>query len=300
MKVLITGGTGLIGSEFKSELKVSRKNCDITNYHQLMTIFENHKPEAVIHAAARVGGVAANTRFMYDFFYQNILMNTNIVDIARQFGVKKLIGFSSTCVFPDKIEYPLRENQMHDGPPHSSNYAYAYAKRMMDVQIQASNQQFDTKYFTVIPTNVYGPRDNYDLENGHVLPSLIHRCYLSKIQETDFEVWGSGNPLREFVYSKDVATICEILLEKYQDSEPVIISNSNEISIKRAVEIITSLLDFKGNVIWNTNKPEGQFRKPTNTDKLKSIIGKYDFVSLEKGLEETIEYFVKNYDTVRK
>lgn len=300
MKTLITGGTGLIGSEFTSPFKISSKDCDITNYQDLEKIFDLIQPDAVIHAAARVGGVAANTRFMYDFFFENIKMNSNIVDIARKRGIKKLIGFSSTCVFPDKIEYPMREHQMNDGPPHDSNYAYAYAKRMMDVQIRASNQQFNTEYFTVIPTNVYGPNDNYDLENGHVLPSLIHRCYLAKQENKDFEVWGSGNPMREFVFSKDVAKICEILLEKYNDNSPVIISTSNEVTIKHAVELITSILEFKGKVIWNTEKPEGQFRKPTGTEKLKSIIGNYEFISLEKGLEETIEYFVNNYQSIRK
>lgn len=300
MKTLITGGTGLIGSEFKSPYKISSKDCDLLDINQVEEFFEKENFDSIIHTAARVGGVSANTKFVYDFCLENIKIGTNIIEAARKNNIKKLIGFTSTCVFPSEIEYPLVEEKMHLGPPHFSNYGYAYAKRMMDIQIQSCNQQYGTKYFTVIPTNVYGPKDNYDLENGHVLPSLIHRCYLAKINNTDFEVWGSGSPLREFVFSKDVSQICEILLEKYQDTIPIIISTSEEISIKNAVDMITSMLDFKGKVFWNKEKPEGQFRKPTDTTKLKSVIKNYKFTGFEKGLEETIEYFVNNYNTVRK
>jgi len=300
MKTLITGGSGLIGSEFNSPHKLSTKVCNILNIDEIEKLFEKENFDSVIHTAARVGGVLANTNYIYDFFLENIKMNTNIIDIARKRNIKKLIGFASTCAFPAEIEYPLTEEKMHHGPPHASNYGYAYAKRMIDIQIKTCNQQYGTKYFTVIPTNVYGPNDNYHLENGHVLPSLIHRCYNAKIQDEDFEVWGSGSALREFVFSKDVANICEILLDKYEETAPVIISTSNETSIKQAVTMITSILDFKGKIIWNTDKPEGQFRKPTDTSKMKSIIKNYKFIKFEKGLEETIKYFVNNYNIIRK
>jgi GDP-L-fucose synthase len=300
MKTLITGGSGLIGREFSSNYKMSSKDCNILNVAEIEELFEKENFDNVIHTAARVGGVLANTNYVYDFFLENIRMNTNIIGVARKRNIKKLIGFTSTCVFPADIDYPLTEEKMHYGPPHPSNYGYAHAKRMLDIQIQTCNQQYGTKYFTVIPTNVYGPNDNYHLENGHVLPSLIHRCYNAKRNGEDFEVWGSGAPLREFVFSRDVANICEILLDKYQDTTPVIISTSEEVSIKGAVDMITSILDFKGKVFWNTEKPEGQFRKPTDTTKLKSVIKNYKFTNFEKGLEETIEYFVNNYDKIRK
>lgn len=300
MKTLVTGGNGLVGSEFNSPYKYSTKECNILDINEIEKLFEKEKFNNVIHAAAKVGGVLANTNYVYDFFLENIKINNNIIDISRKNNVKKLMGFASTCVFPADVEYPLTEEKMHYGPPHSSNYGYAYAKRMLDIQIQACNQQYGTKYFTVIPTNVYGPNDNYHLENGHVLPSLIHRCYNAKVQNKDFEVWGSGSSLREFIFSKDVANICEILLEKYEETSPIIISTSNETSIKQAVTMITSILNFKGKIIWRTDKPEGQFRKPSDTSKMKSIIKNYKFINFEKGLEETIEFFINNYDRIRK
>lgn len=300
MKKLVTGGTGLIGSEFDTGIKMSSCDFDLRVQSDVDQMFSENLPDRVVHTAAKVGGVLANMNHMYNFYLDNIRINTNVIESARLHGVKKLIAFTSTCVFPNQIEYPLIEDYLHQGPPHQSNYGYAYAKRMTDVQIQSCNQQYGTKYFTVIPTNVYGPNDNYDLENGHVLPSLIHRCYLAKQQQIDFEVWGSGNALREFVFSRDVAKICDILLEKHTDTTPVIISTSREYSIKQAVNLIVEIIGFNGKVVWNTDKPEGQHRKPTNTSRLKSIIGNYEFVPFEKGLEETISYFVENYNKVRK
>jgi len=300
MKKLITGGTGLIGSEFETGIKISSREFDLRVQSEVDQMFSQHLPTHVVHTAAKVGGVLANMNYMNNFFIDNIRINTNVIESARLHGVKKLIAFTSTCVFPNEVKYPLREEFLHQGPPHESNYGYAYAKRMADVQIQSSNQQYGTKYFTVIPTNVYGPNDNYDLENGHVLPSLIHRCYLSKQQQTDFEVWGCGEALREFVFSKDVSKICDILLEKYNETTPVIISTSQEYSIKQVVNLIVDIIGFNGKVIWNTSKPEGQHRKPTDTTRIKSIIGNYEFAPLERGLEETISYFIENYDKARK
>ena len=299
-KALITGGHGLIGSEFKDDIRVGRADFDLTDIDATYSYFESMRPDTVIHTAGRVGGVAANTNYVYDFFLDNIRINTNVIDSAVKTGVQKLIAFTSTCVMPDKIQYPLEESYIHLGPPHSSNFGYAYAKRMVDVQIQACNQQYGTKYFTVIPTNVYGPRDNYDLENGHVLPSLIHRCYLAKQSGDPFEVWGTGTPLREFVFSRDVANICDILLDKHSDTTPVIISTATEYTIKQVVELVCSIMNFTGKVVWNQNKPDGQYRKPTNTKHLQSIIGDYKFVDFTAGLEETIDYFIKNYNSIRK
>lgn len=300
MKKLITGGGGLIGAEFGSGIRSTRQDCDLLDSQQTLRYFESVSADYVIHTAARVGGVAANTTYVYDFFLENIRINSNVIDAAMKSGVKKLIAFTSTCVMPDNVVYPLREQYLHNGPPHQSNFGYAYAKRMVDVQIQACNQQHGTRYFTVIPTNVYGPHDNYDLENGHVLPSLIHRCYLAKQSGEPFEVWGSGTPLREFVFSRDVANICDILLEKHSTTEPVIISTSTEYTIKQVVELVCDIMDFKGKVVWNTTRPDGQYRKPTDTQRLKSIIGNYEFVDFKVGLEETIDHFVKNYNKVRK
>jgi GDP-L-fucose synthase len=257
-------------------------------------------PTAIIHTAAKVGGVWANMNYKANFFYDNIMMNTNIIHESAFQKVEKLIVFLSTCVFPDSVEYPLDETKIHAGPPHSSNDAYAYAKRMAEVQVRAYNQQYKTKYFCVIPTNVYGPNDNYDIENGHVLPSLIHKCYLAKKNNTDWEVWGDGSPLREFIFSRDVANLCDLLLQNYQEESPIILSTSSEISIREMVEIIGKIMKFTGKIKWIKDKPNGQFRKPSDNSKLLSIVGDYKFTPLEEGLTETVEYFIKNYDTIRK
>ena len=299
MTKVITGGTGLIGSAFNDGIKLTSKR-DLRDYDKAKFSISMYKPDVVVHCAAKVGGVGANMQFPADFFMDNIRMNTNVIQACHELKIPKLVSFLSTCVFPDKVEYPLDETKIELGPPHSSNFAYAYAKRMADVQIRAFNQQYGTQYFSVIPCNVYGPNDNYSLEVGHVIPMLIHKCYLAKKNRKTFEVWGDGTPLREFVYSKDVANIVDLLIQKYTGTEPVIISNPTEYSIKQVVDLIVEHMGFKGKVKWLTDKPNGQHRKPSSNAKLLSIIGEYNFTTLEKGLKESIEWFILKYPNVRK
>jgi GDP-L-fucose synthase len=299
MTKVITGGSGLIGSAFEKGVKLTSKR-DLTDYDKAKFAIAMYKPDVVVHCAAKVGGVGANMQFPADFFMDNIRMNTNVIQACHELKIPKLVSFLSTCVFPDKVEYPLDETKIELGPPHSSNFAYAYAKRMADVQIRAFNQQYGTQYFSVIPCNVYGPNDNYSLEVGHVIPMLIHKCYLAKKNRKTFEVWGDGTPLREFVYSKDVANIVDLLIQKYEGTDPVIISNPTEYSIKQVVDLIVEYMGFKGKVKWLTDKPNGQHRKPSSNAKLLSIIGDYEFTTLEKGLKESIEWFILNYPNIRK
>jgi len=300
MKKLITGGTGLIGSAFKDGIKVGSSDYNLIDVDQVDKMLIDHKPDVVVHTAAMVGGLGANMNYPADFFYKNIMMNTNIIESARKNNVDKLICFLSTCVFPNDVEYPLEENKIHKGEPHFSNAPYAYAKRMADVQIQAYNKQYGTKYFSVIPCNVYGPKDNYHLENGHVIPTLIHKCYLAKQNNTDFEVWGDGSPLREFIYSQDVADIIDLLIEKYDGTDPVIISNPHEYTIKQVVDLIVEYVGFEGKVKWLTDKPNGQYRKPSSNKRLVEIIGDFNFTTLEIGLKKSVEFFILNYPNVRK
>jgi GDP-L-fucose synthase len=227
-------------------------------------------------------------------------MNTNVIEEARKQGIKKLVFFSSTCVFPDKVEYPLSPEKIHLGPPHQSNYAYAYAKRMGQVQIQSYKDQHDLDYFTVIPTNIYGPNDFYNLENGHVLPSLIHKMYLAKENKTDFIVWGSGNPMREFIFSDDVARLTMNLYNDYKGNDPVILSTSNEISIKDVVLMIADIFEFKGNIKFDSSKPEGQYRKPSDNSVIKEMYPDFKFTPMEEGLKKSIDWFIENYENIRK
>lgn len=299
-KRLVTGGTGMVGSAIKADLKIGRKDCNLNDWNEVNAFFGKHKPEEMVHCAAKVGGVWANMHQKGDFFRENILMNTFIIEAARLHGVKRLLAFLSTCVFPDKVEYPLSADKVHLGPPHTSNDAYAYAKRMVDVQLRAYREQYGLEYISVIPTNIYGPNDLFDLKNGHVVPALIHRCFLAREKGEDLEVWGTGKPLREFIYSEDVAKLTEWALENYTDPEPLIFSTSEEISIKNLVEMVVELLNFKGKLIWLSDKPDGQFRKPSDNSKIKELMPSFQFTPVYEGLKKTIEWFEANYPNVRQ
>ena len=178
--LLITGGTGLIGSAISTGTKLSSQDADLTVWGQTYGIIRQVSPDNIIHCAARVGGVGSNMNYKGEYFYDNIMMNINVLEASRRVGVKKVVSFLSTCVFPNDVEYPLKENKIHLGEPHHSNYPYAYAKRMIDIQSRAYKEQYGVNYVSVIPTNIYGPNDNFNLETSHVVQALIHKCYLAK------------------------------------------------------------------------------------------------------------------------
>tara|TARA_R110000868_G_scaffold394942_1_gene666423 strand:+ start:384 stop:1292 length:909 start_codon:yes stop_codon:yes gene_type:complete len=299
-KILVTGGTGLIGSAFKECIKVGSKDYDLRSKDETHLMLSDHTPDVVIHTAAKVGGIGANMEYPANFYYDNIMMNTNVINASYEHVISKLVCFLSTCVFPDNISYPLTEDKIHIGPPHTSNAAYAYAKRMADIQINSYNRQFGTKYFSVIPCNVYGINDNFDLQSGHVIPMLIHKCWMAKQNNTTFEIWGNGSALREFVFADDVANIVLKLVDIYDNTDPIIISNPIEYSIKQVVDLIIKYMEFTGPVKWLTDKPNGQHRKPSSNKKLLSVIGEYNFTTLEIGLKNTIDWFKLNYPNVRK
>jgi len=300
-KILVTGGNGLVGSEFIGDqyYKPTSKDYNLINrddtYRLMLKGFDS-----VIHCAAKVGGVGGNMNYKGEFFYDNIMMNTNVIEGARLSKVKNLVSFLSTCVFPDQVGYPLTEKKIHLGPPHFSNDAYAYAKRMADIQIRAYKEQYGLNYKSVIPCNIYGPNDNYDIKNGHVLPSLIHKCYIARENNTPLNIWGSGKPLREFIFSKDVAKLTEWVLHNYNESEPIILSTSEEISIREIVDMVVELMNFKGEIIFDSSKPDGQFRKPSDNSKIKHYLPDFKFTPIYEGLKETIEYFENHYNVVRK
>jgi GDP-L-fucose synthase len=301
-KILVTGGYGLVGSEFNNlnYIPLSSSEADLRIRSEIDNVLEKINFDSIIHCAGKVGGVGGNMSYKGDFFYDNIMINTNVIESARTHNIKNLVAFLSTCVFPDNVEYPLTEKKIHLGPPHFSNDAYAYAKRMADIQIRAYREQYGLNYKSVIPTNIYGPNDNYDIKNGHVIPSLIHKCYLARENKTQLTIWGTGKPLREFIFSKDVAKLTEWVLNNYDEHEPIILSTSEEISIKNVVDIIVELMNFKGDVIWDESKPDGQFRKPSDNSKIKKYLPDFEFTNLYDGLKQTIEYFEKNYSIIRK
>jgi len=298
-KLLVTGGNGLVGSSINSYVKVG-KEYNLIIPEETDKMFQFHKPTHVIHCAGKVGGVGGNMNYKGEYFYDNIMINTNVIEGARKSGVEKLVCFLSTCVFPDNVEYPLTESKIHLGEPHSSNYPYAYAKRMADIQIRAYREQYGLNYVSVIPTNIYGPNDNFSLTHGHVMPMLIHKLYLAQQNNTDFNVWGSGKPLREFIYSKDIATLSEWAVDNYNESEPIIFSTSNEISIMDLVDLLVKEFNFKGKVIFDSTKPDGQYRKPSDNSKLKSYLPDFNFTPIEEGIKDTVKWFINNYENSRK
>ena len=299
-KVLITGGGGMVGSAMESPIKLTRNYCDLLNRKQTNRFFSAVKPDGVIHCAGKVGGIGGNSNYKGQYFYENILINTNVIEAARQAGVQNLVSFLSTCVFPDKVSYPLTVDQVHQGDPHDSNYPYAYAKRMADIRIRAYREQYNINYTSIIPSNIYGPNDNFSLEHGHVMPMLIHKLYLAKKNKTDFIVWGSGKPLREFIYSKDIAKIAEWVLFNYKGTDPLIVSGDEEISIKDLVGILVDEFKFKGKVKFDKTKPDGQLRKPSDNSVIKELMPDFEYTPFEKGIKETVSWFIENYESARK
>jgi GDP-L-fucose synthase len=298
-KLLVTGGNGLVGSAIEADVKIGRE-FDLTSTAQTQKAFDLHKPTHVIHCAGKVGGLGGNMNYKGEYFYDNLMINTNVIEEARKAGVTNLVAFLSTCVFPDAIEYPLTERKIHLGEPHSSNYPYAYSKRMSDIQIRAYREQYGVKYTSVIPCNIYGPNDNFSLAHGHVIPMLMHKIYQAQQNNSELSIWGDGSPLREFIYSKDVARLAEWAVDNYDEVEPIIFSTSEEISIAEVVELLVEAFNFKGSVRFDKSKPNGQHRKPSDNSKLKNYLPDFKFTPIEEGLKETVKWFIDNYETARK
>jgi GDP-L-fucose synthase len=303
--LLITGSDGLVGTALKilkpkNAIFLNREDVDLTDFCATSKIFEKIKPKRIIHLAAQVGGIGGNLNHSGEFFRNNILINTNVLESARLAKCEKLVSFMSTCVFPDKAEYPLNEKNLHNGPPHHSNFGYAYAKRMLDVQSMAYRKEWGCNYIVGIPTNIYGPNDNFSLTEGHVVPALIHRIYLANKEKKELEVWGTGSPLREFVYSEDIAKLALWALDNYDEENPIIFSSEKETSIKELVLLVADKMQFSGNIIFDESKPDGQFRKPSDGSKLKKYIPDFEWTNLNDGIEMTVDWFVEKYNTIRK
>uniref|UniRef100_A0A8V0XUI8 GDP-L-fucose synthase n=1 Tax=Gallus gallus TaxID=9031 RepID=A0A8V0XUI8_CHICK len=235
-RILVTGGTGLVGRAIQEVVAngegrpdeewvfVSSRDADLTSAVETKALFEKHKPTHVIHLAAMVGGLFKNIRCNLDFWRRNIHINDNVLHSAYECGVQKVVSCLSTCIFPDKTTYPIDETMIHNGPPHSSNFGYSYAKRMIDVQNRGYFEQHGCRFTAVIPTNVFGPHDNFNIEDGHVLPGLIHKVYLAKQNGSALTVWGTGKPRRQFIYSLDLARLFVWVLREYEEVEPIILS----------------------------------------------------------------------------
>ena len=303
-KILVTGADGLVGSALRTTLGgdavfVTRQDADLTDIDATDRLFSEFAPTHVIHLAAVVGGIGGNIMKSGDFFRSNILINTNVLESAQKHGVERLVSFMSTCIFPNEAKYPLSVEDLHNGPPHPSNFGYAYAKRMLDVQTRAYRAQWDSDFVIAVPTNIYGPHDNWNLEEGHVAPALIHKCYLAKQRNEPLVVWGSGSPLREFIYSGDVARLASWVLDDYKGTEPIILTSGIETPIKELVHIVADAMEFDGPIVFDSEKPDGQFRKPSNAQPLLDQHGDFAFTPVAEGIKQTVDWFVANYPNVR-
>lgn len=301
MRVLITGGNGLVGYAVKKTkpgfisdcLFPSRETADLRDFGSCKKLFEWYRPTHVIHLAARVGGVKANTNFIGEFFTDNILINTNVLESCRLTKVDKVVSLLSTCIYPDKINYPIQAEKLHDGEPHSSNFGYAYAKRMIEVQSRAYNQQYGTNFLCLVPNNIYGPNDNFDLENGHVIPALIRKIHEASISKSIVHLWGDGSNLRQFTYSFDIANGIWWALLNY-DGSLLNIGTDEEVSIKTAVEKICDCMSVSAkNIVWDTNQPSGQHRKPSDISKFRELsqLKQLPFID---GIKQTVQWFWDN------
>lgn len=304
-KTIVTGANGLVGYAIR-QLKLpdfiylTREVVDLTDFDAIKNKFVELSPENVIHLAAQVGGIGGNLIHSGEYFRNNILININVLESARIARSKKLLSFMSTCVFPEKCPYPLNEKDLHNGPPHPSNFGYAYAKRMLEVQSSAYRKEWNCNYIVAIPTNIYGPNDNFSLVDGHVISSLIHKTYLAKKNGADLVVWGSGKPLREFIYSSDIAKLALWVMENYSEDTPIILTSGIEISILELTEMIIKKMKFKGRLVFDSSKPDGQYRKPSDITKLKKLLPEFQWTPLEEGVEMTVDWFLSNYPDVRK
>lgn len=304
-ELLVTGSAGLLGHALQRQHEgaatwLTKDDADLRDEEATLAVFRKHKPKKVIHCAALVGGVENNLKHPATFMLDNLRINLNVLEAARQTGVESLVCFLSTCVFPDKTSYPLKASGLHDGPPHPSNYGYAYAKRMMATQVQTYRDQWGINYSVLIPANMYGPNDNFSLDGGHVIPALIHRCMLAGQSGDDFTVWGSGSPLREFVYVDDVARIVLWALDHHDGDEPLIVSSGKEISIRDVVNTIVEAMNFEGNLAFDSTKPDGQYRKPSDPAALRNLLPDFKFTPFKTGIDQMVQWFLANYPNVRK
>ncbi|XP_019125285.1 GDP-L-fucose synthase [Larimichthys crocea] len=314
MRVLVTGGSGLVGKAIEHVVQqeggkldgeewifLSSKEADLVDIGQTRAVFEKYHPTHVIHLAAKVGGIYQHMKENLQFLRDNIKINDNVLDTAHKMGVTKVVSCLSSCIFPDKTSYPIDETMIHNGPPHDSNFGYSYAKRMIDVQNRAYFQQYGHRYTAVIPTNVFGPYDNFNIEKGHVLSALINKTYKAKNDGTPLNVCGSGAPRRQFIYSLDLGRLIIWVLRKYEETDPIILSVSeeDEVSIKEAVDMITKALDFKGEVHFDTSLSDGQMKKTASNAKLRHYLPDFTFTPLEEAIKMTCDWFVTNNDIAR-
>lgn len=307
MKVLVTGGHGLVGKSMQDlnlegEYKfLSRTDCDLRDEKSVQEYFSLYNPDVVVHLASHVGGVYDNMSNNWTYLMDNLKINCNVVTACKKCNVKKLINVLSTCIFPDQgVDYPLSSDQLHRGLPHESNIGYAYSKRVLHVASKILVNSSSTKVINIIPTNLYGKHDNYNIEAAHVIPALIHKMYKAKIGNEELVINGDGTALRQFLYSDDLAqVIYRFIRETNDESELTCIVSppkESEISITDLVSMIGELMEYHGTIRYNLNCSNGQHKKTTDDNEIQMYQPNTKFTPIKKGLSEVIRYFTENYN----
>jgi GDP-L-fucose synthase len=298
--VAVPGGSGFLGSKVVRRLEdagasvfVPRsRDYDLTSDDRVRGMYEDARPDVVIHLAARVGGIGANQRSPGSFFYDNLMMGALLIEHGRRRGLEKFVCVGTVCSYPKFATVPFREDDLWSGYPEETNAPYGIAKKALLVQLQAYRQEFGMRGIYLIPVNLYGPRDNFDLESSHVIPALIRKCVEAVERDEDvIEVWGSGVPTREFLYVDDAADGIVAGAERYEGGEPVNLGTGREISIRDLATLIADLTGFGGTFAWNTTKPDGQPRRALDVSRARDAFGWTAKVPFEEGLATTIAWY---------
>ena len=294
-RILITGGSSMVAKHLKQILPnaiyINSKDCNLENYDETFNFFKSIKPNTIIHLAAKVGGILDNIKNPVDFYEKNILINTNTLKAAFKNECPKFIGMLSTCIYPDKLnknQYPIKEELLHDGPPTKTNFSYGYAKRCLEVQIRAYNEQYGTKYSSIIPCNLYSEHDHFEGDKAHFLSSLISKIHDAKINNKKYiQLFGSGKPLRQFMYAEDLAEAIVLSVNNNNSFCYNVCTPENK-SIKEIAEIALKACNAEHlKIKWDKTKPDGQFRKDSSSEKFLTDYLNFKFTSLFEGIQKT-------------
>ena len=302
MKIYVAGHLGLVGSAVVRAIEAggkhtwvgqSRAELDLLDREVVFRYLANEKPGAVVIAAAKVGGIHANNTYPVEFLSQNLQIETNLMDAAHEAGIKKLLFLGSSCAYPKMAPQPIKEDYLLTGELEKTNEAYALAKISGLKLVQAYRHQYGHSWISAMPTNMYGPGDNFDLENSHVLPALIRKFHDAKVRgDSSVSLWGTGSPKREFLYSDDLGRACLFLLENYDDDVAINVGFGEDISIIELAELIKSIVGFQGGIEWDSSKPDGSPRKLLDVSRMKAL-GWSPSVNLGEGIALTYEWFSK-------